>query len=110
MPTTFTSYGLLSGTTPVLLQGPPAQGSLLVRELFIRNTDTLPVGLHVYASDGLQDIEVFAGVLRVGYMLQMANNDVVILNTSTSLYAVLDAEPETNQPTYKIGFAYENQI
>ena len=110
MPTSFTNYGSLNGTTPVLLQGPPDQGSLLVRELFIRNTDTQPVGLHVYASDGIKDIEVFAGILRVGYMLQMANHDIIVLNTSTSLFAVLDAAPATTEPTYKIGFAFENQI
>lgn len=110
MPTTFTYYGDLNGTTPVLLQGPPDQGSLLVRELFIRNTDTLPVGLHVYASNGIKDIEVFGGILRVGYTLQMTSNDVIVLNTSTSLYAVLDAAPATTNPTYKVGFAFENQI
>jgi hypothetical protein len=109
MPSSFTSYGSLNGTTPVLLQAPPDQGSLIVRELYIRNTDTMPVGLHVYASNGLQDVEVFAGILRVGYMLQMSK-DVIILNTSTSLYAVLDAAPATTQPTYKIGYAFENQI
>jgi len=101
MPSSFTSYGSLNGTTPVLLQGSPEQGSLIVRELYIRNTDTQPVGV--------QDVEVFAGILRVGYMLQMSK-DVIILNTSTSLYAVLDAAPQTTQPTYKIGFAFENQI
>lgn len=71
---------------------------------------TFPFTEFKVASDGVQDIEVFAGILRVGYMLQMANHDVIILNTSTSLYAVLDAEPETRNPTYKIGFAFENQI
>ena len=109
MPASFTNYGSLNGTTPVLLQAPPDQGSLLVRELYIRNTDTFPVGLHVYASDGVKDVEVFAGILRVGYMLQMSK-DIIVLNTSTGLYAVLDAAPQKTQPTYKIGFAFENQI
>jgi hypothetical protein len=110
MPASFTNYGSLNGTTPVLLQAPPDQGSLLVRELYIRNIDTMPVGLHVYASDGIKDVEVFGGILRVGYTLQMSHHDVIVLNTSTGLYAVLDAPVVANQPTYKIGFAFENQI
>ena len=110
MPTSFTSYGSLNGTNPVLLQAPPAQGALLVRELYIRNLDTKEIGLHVYVNDGGPDIECFAGIIKPGYALQMAHHDVIILNTSTSLYAVLDAAVTTTEPTYKLGFAYENMI
>jgi hypothetical protein len=107
MPTSFTNSGSLNGANPVVLQARPPSGSLLVRELFIYNCDTVNSTVTVYLDSGAT---IFRGELSPGDMLQLAHHDVVVLNTSSDLLAKADAPAATTEPTWIIGLAYENEV
>ena len=106
MPITFSNAGSLNGTTPVMLQARPTVGALIIRELYINNCDTAGVVLSLYITGGYN---IWKGSLDIGDTLMLSQNDIIILNTSTDIFAKLDGAPATTNPTYVIGMAYDEQ-
>lgn len=97
--------GNLTGTVPVTIV-PVADASdvtirNVVRYMNIHNADTASVDIRIYVTTGTNEYTIWEGTLSAGdTWIWGDGHETLILDTTKSVEAVLDADPATENPHF----------